>query len=63
MTQEPPTQRLFRVGKVFTDRKTGERVRICNVTAEFIEWRDEGALNYGRMLRRFFPDFYQQTEA
>ena len=63
MTQEPPTQRLFRVGQVFTDRKTGERVRISNVTAEFIEWRDEATNSYGRMLRRFFSDFYQFNEA
>jgi hypothetical protein len=63
MTQEPPTQRLFRVGQIFTHRKTGERVRISNVTAEFIEWRDEATNSYGRMLRRFFPDFYQFNQA
>lgn len=63
MTQEPPTQRLFRVGQIFTDRKTGARVRISNVTSEFIEWRDEATNSYGRMLRRFFPDFYQFNQA
>lgn len=50
------------VGQIFTDRKTGERVRICRVTAEFIEWRDQASASYGRMLRRFFPKFYQAFE-
>ena len=49
----------IQVGQIFTDRKTGERVRISRVSAEFIEWRDDASNSYGRMLRRFFPKFYK----
>lgn len=63
MNTNAPAAAVIKVGQVFTDRKTGERVRISNVTAEFIEWRDEATNSYGRMLRRFFPDFYQSKEA
>lgn len=63
MNTNAPGSAVIKVGQIFTDRKTGERVRISNVTAEFIEWRDEATNSYGRMLRRFFPDFYQFNQA
>jgi hypothetical protein len=51
-----------KVGQKFTDRKTGEDVVISHVDREFISWRDQNSLGYGRMLRCHFGKFYQRKE-
>lgn len=55
----PPRQLSLQTGMLCTDRKTGAQVRICKVTGDFIEWRDKATLSHGRMLRCYFPQFYQ----
>jgi len=51
-----------KVGEKFTDRKTGENVIISHVDREFVSWRDQSSLGFGRMLRCHFGKFYQRKE-
>ena len=52
----------LKVGQCSLDRKTGQAVRICKVTEDFIEWRDEKNNGHGRIMRRYFGNFYQHLE-
>ena len=64
MTARPATVATrLNVGTLCLDRKTQERVRICKVTRDFIEWRDEASLSHGRMLACYFLDFYHPVPA
>lgn len=52
----------LKVGQKFTDQKTGEGVIISHVDREFVSWRDQCGLGYGKMLRVHFGKFYQRKE-
>lgn len=61
-SHQPPSndsdRPAFKVGQPFVASSTGEKIELTQISADFIHWINPKTGSTGRMMRRYFSNFF-----
>ena len=57
-TSDDRARSAFEVGQPFVASSTGEKIELTQISADFIHWINPKTGSTGRMMRRYFSNFF-----